>query len=296
MNYKQYLKLASNLDKTGQYKRSDYIFNLVLAQTQDDENPEANPEANDFVSRYVQNPSQFESPQDDEEDDDEDYTPHEIIHPTPVFFNADTNQPVMHEGKYLAALPYDQDLPEIRGKVKAMTGLENLTIVRIPVNILVVQWVRSESDIRKTQELEDALASGIEDIGDFGFLLMINENILDSEGKDLVFASESDAYGFGRVIAEHYKRSGREMEISVAPVAVSLMDAKEEGMSLPEMYADDEFIFVSNSSFKATEIPETMADLRTELFHLARMRTYTVDRLQKEKLGEYDFDVDYEED
>lgn len=268
MNYKDYLKLASNLDKAGQYKRSDYIFNLVLAQTQDDE------------ENY-----------DDEDDfEDDDNTPHEIIHPTPVFFNADTNQPVMHEGKYLAALPFDQDLPEIRGKVKAMTGLENLTIVRIPVNILIVEWVRSESDARRTQELEDALGSGIEHIGDFGFLLMINENILDVKGKDLVFASESDAYAFGRVIAEHYKRAGRELEISVAPVAVSLMDAQEEGMSLPEMYGDEEFIFVSNSSFKAVDIPETMSDLKDELFHLSMTRPYTADRLQREKLGEYDFD------
>lgn len=268
MNYKQYLKLASNSDKTGQYKRSDYIFNLVLAQTQDDKNSE----------KY--------------EDDDEDYTSHKIIHPTPVFFNADTNQPVMHEGKYLAALPHDQDLPEIRGKVKAMTGLENLTIVRIPVNILAVEFVYSDSDIRKYEELGDAVASGIEDIGDFGFLLKLNENILDVEGKDLVFASESDAYSFGRVIADHYKRAGREMEISVDPVAVSIMDAEKEGMSLSEMYANKEFIFVSNSSFKATEIPETMADLRTELFHLGRTSSYTVDRLQREKLGEYDYDVD----
>ena len=266
-------KFASAYEKNGNTKEANYYHNLFL---------------------------KFSNDESDDEFDDDDYDPEnppqELIRNVPVLFNADTNQPIIHEGKYLAALPNDQDLPEIRGKVKAMTGIENMTIVHIPVNILKVDYVHSDSDKKELDLMMDAFEAGVEDIGDFVYLLMLNENIVDVQGKDLVFSSESDAYAFGNVIANYYKSKGRDMEVSVAAVAVSVADAREAGMSMPEMYGDDEFIFVSNSSFQATKIPETIEDLRRELFIMAQSRGYTVERLQREKLGEYDYDVNWDDD
>jgi len=269
-------KFASMYEKHGDTTEANYFHNLFLKYSND------------------------ESSEDDDEFDDDDYDPENppqaLIRNVPVLFNADTNQPIIHEGKYLAALPNDQDLPEIRGKVKEMTGIENMTIVHIPVNILKVDYVHSASDIKELDLMQQAFEAGVEDVGDFVYLLMLNENIVDVEGKDLVFSSESDAYAYGNVIANYYKSRGRDMEVSVAAVAVSVADSREPGMSMPEMYGDEEFIFVSNSSFQATKIPETIEDLKRELFIMAQSRGYTVERLQREKLGEYDYDINWDID
>jgi hypothetical protein len=261
-------KIASIYEKNGDSKEANHYHNLFL---------------------------KFANEEDDDEFDDYDpeNPPQELIRQVPVLFNSDTNQPIVHEGKYLAALPNDQDLPEIRGKVRGMTGIENMTIVHIPVNVLKVQYVHSDTDIKELDLMMDAFEAGVEDIGDFVYLLMLNENIVDVEGKDLVFSSESDAYAYGGVIANYYKSRGRDMEVSVAAAAVSVADTREPGMSLTDLYGDEEFIFVSNSSFQATKIPETIEDLNRELTILSQMRGYTVDRLQREKLGDYDYDVDY---
>jgi len=267
-------KIASVYEKNGDMKEANQYHSLFLKYSNDES---------------LEN-------DDDIELSDPENPPQELIVQTPVFFNSDTNQPIIHEGKYLAALPYDQDLPEIRGKVREMTDIENMTIVRIPVNILRVNYVHSESDKKESDLMQQAFESGVEDIGDFVYLLMLNETILNIEGKDLVFSSETDAYDYGGVIANYYKSKGRDMEISVAAVAVSMADAREEGMSMPEMYDDEEFIFVSNSSFQATKIPETIQDLNREFDVLSQTRGYTVERLQREKLGEYDYDVDYEDE
>jgi len=267
-------KIASVYEKNGDMKEANQYHSLFLKYSNDES---------------LEN-------DDDIELSDPDNPPQHLIRETPVLFNSDTNQPIIHEGKYLAALPNDQDLPEIRGKVREMTGIENMTIVRIPVNILKVNYVHSDSDKKELDLMQEAFESGVEDIGDFVYLLMLNETILNIEGKDLVFSSETDAYDYGGVIANYYKSKGRDMEISVAAVAVSMADAREEGMSMPEMYDDEEFIFVSNSSFQATKIPETIEDLNREFYVLSQSREYTVDRLQREKLGDYDFDVDYDDE
>ena len=262
-------KIASVYEKNGHTKEANHYHNLFLKYS-NDENPD---EDDDIELSDPENP------------------PQELVRPTPVFFNSETNQPIIHQGKYLAAIQNDQDLPEIRGKVRAMTGIENMTLVRIPVNILKVEYVHSDSDNEELENMYSAFEAGIEDVGDFVYLLMINENILDIKGKDLVFSSESDAYAYGSVISDYYKTKGRDMEVSVAAVAVSVTDSREQGMSLPEMYGDEEFIFVSNSSFQVTKIPETIQDLNREFFVLSQTRGYTVDRLQREKLGDYDFDI-----
>ena len=261
-------KFASVHEKNGNTKEADYFHNLFLKFSND--------EIQDEDSDDAYNP---ENP------------PEYLVRPTPVFFNADTNQPIVHNGKYLAGFENDQDLPQIRGKVREMTGVENMTIVRIPVNILKVEYVQSDSDAETMENMYAAFEAGVEDIGDFVYLLMINENILDVGGKDLVFSSESDAYAFGNVIDNYYKSKGRDIEISVAAVAVSIADTKEQGMSMPEMYGDDVFLFVSNSSFQATKIPETMEDLKRELSFLSQSRGYTVERLQREKMGDYEYDL-----
>jgi hypothetical protein len=269
-------KFASIYEKNGDIKEANHYHNLFLKYSND------------------------ELPDEDFEDEadvyDSENPPPYLIRQMPIFFNADTNQPIIHNGKYLAGFENDQDLPQIRGKVRDMTGIENMTIVRIPVNILKVEYVQSDSDRQTMDEMQDAFAAGIEDVGDFVYLLMINENIFDVEGSDLVFSSESDAHAFGNVIADYMKSRGKDVDISVAKVAVSLADQIEAGMSMPEMYGDDEFIFVGNSSFKVTTIPETFQDLNRELSVLSQMRRYTVEKLQREKLGDYDYDVDYDED
>lgn len=264
-------KFASVYEQNGNTKEADYFHNLFLKFSADE----------------------------DLADEDDDYDPENppayLIRQMPIFFNADTNQPIIHNGKYLAGFENDQDLPQIRGKVRDMTGIENMTIVRIPVNILRVEYVQSDADIQTMNEMQDAFAAGIEDVGDFVYLLMINENIVDFQGTDLVFSSESDAYAFGAVIANYMNSTGENADISVAKVAVSLADTMtdsgEAGMSMPEMYGDDEFIFVGNSSFKVTTIPETIQDLNKELTVLSQMRRYTVERLQREKLGDYEYDL-----
>ena len=270
---KSFNKIASIYENLGNKEEANYYHNLFL---------------------------KFANDESEDEFDDDDYDPEnppkELIREVPVLFNSDNNQPIIHEGKYLAALPNDQDLPEIRGKVREMTGIENMTIVHIPVNILKVNYVHSDSDIKELDLMMDAFEAGVEDIGDFVYLLMINGNIVDVEGKDLVFSSESDAYAYGGVLSEYFKSKGRNVEISVAAVAVSVADSREQGMSMPEMYGDEEFIFISNSSFQATKIPETFEDLNRELTILSQMRGYTVDRLQREKLGDYDFDFNWDEE
>lgn len=260
-------KFASVYEKNGNTKEADYFHNLFLKFSADED-------------------------LDDEDDDyDPENPPQYLIRPTPVFFNADTNQPIMHNGKYLAAIENDQDLPQIRGKVKQMTGIENMTLVRIPVNILRVEYVQSDADAETMENMYAAFEAGVEDIGDFVYVLLVNEHTFDVQGSDLIFSSESDAYGFGKVIADYMKTRGKDIEISVAAVAVSIADEREAGMSMPELYGDDEFIFVSNSSFQATQIPETIEDLNRELFSLSQMRRYTVERLQREKLGDYEYDL-----
>lgn len=268
-------KFASIYEKNGDIKEANHYHNLFLKYSADDMPGE------DF---------------DDEEDDyDPENPPPYLIRQMPIFFNADTNQPIVHNGKYLAGFENDQDLPQIRGKVRDMTGIENMTIVRIPVNILKVEYVQSDADRQTMDEMQDAFAAGIEDVGDFVYLLMINENIVDFQGTDLVFSSESDAHAFGAVIANYMISTGENADISVAKVAVSIADtmtdAGEAGMSMPEMYGDDEFIFIGNSSFKVTTIPETIQDLNRELTVLSQMRRYTVERLQREKLGDYEYDL-----
>lgn len=263
-------KFASIYEKNGDIKEANHYHNLFLKYSNDELADQ------DF---------------EDEEEYDSENPPAYLIRQMPIFFNADTNQPIVHNGKYLAGFENDQDLPQIRGKVRDMTGIENMTIVRIPVNILKVEYVQSDSDRQTMDEMQDAFAAGIEDVGDFVYLLMINENIFDVEGTDLVFSSESDAYAFGNVIANYMKSRGKDIDISVAAVAVSLADQREAGMSMPEMYNDDEFIFVGNSSFKVTTIPETFQDLNRELTVLSQMRKYTVERLQREKLGDYEYDL-----
>ena len=263
-------KFASIYEKNGDIKEANHYHNLFLKYSNDELADE------DFEG---------------EEEYDSENPPAYLIRQMPIFFNADTNQPIVHNGKYLAGFENDQDLPQIRGKVRDMTGIENMTIVRIPVNILKVEYVQSDSDRQTMDEMQDAFAAGIEDVGDFVYLLMINENIFDVEGTDLVFSSESDAYAFGNVIANYMKSRGKDIDISVAAVAVSLADQREAGMSMPEMYDDNEFIFVGNSSFKVTTIPETFQDLNRELSVLSQMRKYTVERLQREKLGDYEYDL-----
>ena len=266
-------KFASMYEKNGDIKEANHYHNLFLKYSADD------------------------MPGEDFEDEEDDYDPENppayLIRQMPIFFNADTNQPIVHNGKYLAGFENDQDLPQIRGKVRDMTGIENMTIVRIPVNFLKVEYVQSDADRQTMDEMQDAFAAGIEDIGDFVFLLMINENIVDFQGTDLVFSSESDARAFGTVIANYMISTGENADISVAKVAVSIADtmtdAGEAGMSMPEMYGDDEFIFVGNSSFKVTTIPETIQDLNRELTVLSQMQKYTVERLQREKLGDYEY-------
>jgi len=262
-------KFASLHEKNGDMKEANYYHNLFLKFSNDE----------------------LSDDDDDIELSDPENPPQELTRSIPVFFNSETNQPIIHQGKYLAALQNDQDLPEIRGKVRAMTGIENMTLVRIPVNILKVEYVHSDSDNEELENMYSAFEAGIEDVGDFVYLLMLNENILDIKGKDLVFSSESDAYAYGSVISDYYKSKGRDIEVSVAAVALSVTDSREQGMSMPEMYGDEEFIFVSNSSFQVTKIPETIQDLNREFFVLSQTRGYTVDRLQREKLGDYDFDI-----
>lgn len=270
---KSFNKIASVYEKLGNKEEANYYHNLFLKFANDESEDEF-----------------------DDDDYDPENPPQELIREVPVLFNSDTNQPIIHEGKYLAALPNDQDLPEIRGKVRAMTGIENMTIVRIPVNILKVNYVHSDSDKKELDLMMEAFEAGVEDIGDFVYLLMLNENIVDVEGKDLVFSSESDAYAYGGVMSEYLKSKGKSVEVSVAAVAVSVADSREQGMSMPEMYGDEEFIFISNSSFQATKIPETFEDLNRELNVLTQMRGYTVDRLQREKLGDYEYGLYDDED
>jgi len=142
-------KFASVYEQNGNTKEADYFHNLFLKFSADDD-------LYDEVDDYdPENPPQY------------------LIRPTPVFFNADTNQPIMHNGKYLAAIENDQDLPQIRGKVKQMTGIENMTLVRIPVNILRVEYVQSDADAETMENMYAAFEAGVEDIGDFVFVLLV---------------------------------------------------------------------------------------------------------------------------
>jgi hypothetical protein len=191
-------KFASIYEKNGDIKEANHYHNLFLKYSNDELADE------DF---------------EDEEEYDSENPPAYLIRQMPIFFNADTNQPIVHNGKYLAGFENDQDLPQIRGKVRDMTGIENMTIVRIPVNILKVEYVQSDSDRQTMDEMQDAFAAGIEDVGDFVYLLMINENIFDVEGTDLVFSSESDAYAFGNVIANYMKSRGKDIDAACGQLA-----------------------------------------------------------------------------
>lgn len=267
-------KFASVYEQNGNTKEADYFHNLFLKFSADEDLDDL----------------------DDDYEDDENVESYQIVHPASVFFNADTNQPIIHNGKYLIAISsIDEDLPEVRGKVRAMTGVENITLVRIPIDLRKAQLVESDYDIQRSNDMYAAHQAGIENIGDFVFLLLLNDKIFNIEDIDLVFSSESDAYAYGELLQKYYESTGRQVEISVAKVAVSIADEEEPGMSMPEFFGDDEFIFLENSSFRIQDIPKTFRDLNDQLEVLAMSGRYTVERLQQEKLGNYDYFMDDEE-
>lgn len=266
-------KFASAYEKKGHTKEANYFHNLFL-KFSNDENVD----------------------EDEDYEDDENPESYQIVHPASVFFNADTNQPIIHNGKYLIAISsIDEDLPEVRGKVRAMTGVENITLVRIPIDLRKAQLVESDYDIQRSDDMYAAHQAGIESIGDFVYLLLLNDNILNTKDIDIVFSSESDAYAYGELFQKYFESIGRQVEISVAAVAVSIADEREPGMSMPELFGDEEFIFVENSSFRIQDIPKTFRDLNIQLEVLAMSGRYTVERLQQEKLGNYDYFMDDEE-
>ena len=90
-------KFASIYEKNGDIKEANHYHNLFLKYSND------------------------ELPDEDFEDEadvyDSENPPPYLIRQMPIFFNADTNQPIIHNGKYLAGFENDQDLPQIRGKI-----------------------------------------------------------------------------------------------------------------------------------------------------------------------------------
>lgn len=237
-----------------------------------------------------------ENLEDDEEFDDDDYDPSAYdamyTHPTRIFFNSQTNQPIIHEGKMLATFSSEDDYPELRGIVKAMTGVENITIVRIPADVRKIMNIQTEADERRMDKIHQGHVDNIEYYPDIIYLLLVGENTLNVDGNDIIFASREDAESFANVLRIYFESTNQDVDIAPAALSVSLADSPEEGMSLPELLGDDEFIFFENSELGVWDRPETIGDLESLMSYGNIAKKMTVERLQELHSGKEEWELD----
>ena len=66
-----------------------------------------------------------------------------------------------------------------------MTGVENITVVRIPVDIRNLIGVQAEADTRRLDKIHQGHVDGIEEYPDIVYILLIGETTLNYEEKDL---------------------------------------------------------------------------------------------------------------
>ena len=235
--------------------------------------------------------------EDDElDDDDYDYDSEEhrarFIHPTRIFFNSQTNLPIIYEGKMLATFSSEDDYPELRGKVKAMTGIENITIVRIPADVRNIISIQTEADERRMDKIHEGHVNNIEYYPDIIYLLLVGENTLNVDGKDIIFASREDAESFANILRIYFESINQDVDIAPAALSVSLADSPEEGMSLPELLGDEEFIFFENSEIGVWDRPETIGDLEHLMSWGNLSKKMTVERLQELHSGKEEWELD----
>lgn len=200
-----------------------------------------------------------------------------------------TGQPVTHNGKILATFVSDHDFGEIKQRAKELTGIDTLAIKQMPIDDFhSLQFIDTYAGERSMDMLSEAFKAGIPIVPDHVYIMMLGENLYHFGDKLVVFASESDAFAFGEVIKEAAARiRGIDLEVSTAKLSLYISDSQEPGMSLPEFVEGDQFIWLSDSSFQITEIPETIIELQEELQHSLIAHLYTVDRLQREHQGEF---------
>jgi hypothetical protein len=232
---------------------------------------------------------------DDEDLDDEEYVddPERFTLPSNIFFNSETNQPIIHEGKMLAALnSSDEDMPELRGKVREMTGVENITVVRIPADIRKLIGVQTEADTRRLDKIHQGHVDEIEQYPDIVYMLLIGDNTLNYEEKDILFGSGEDAESVATLLRNYFESKGRDVDIKPVGISISIADSLEEGLSLPELYEKDKFIYLENSEIGMWDRPETSGDLDSLLFHSSMMNTMNVERLQELHSGTPEWELD----
>ena len=238
---------------------------------------------------------------DDEDLDDEEYVddPARFTYPSNIFFNSETNQPIIHEGKMLSALnSSDEDMPELRGKVREMTGVENITVVRIPADIRKLIGVQTEADTRRLDKIHQGHVDQIEKYPDIVYMMLIGDNTLNYDEKDVIFGSQEDAESVATLLRNYLERQGIDKDIKPVGISISIADSPEEGLSLPELYEDDSFIYLENSELGIWDRPETSGDLDEVLFHSSMMSTMNVERLQELHSGteEWELDSAYDDD
>ena len=183
---------------------------------------------------------------DDEDLDDEEYVddPARFTYPSNIFFNSETNQPIIHEGKMLSALnSSDEDMPELRGKEREMTGVENITVVRIPADIRKLIGVQTEADTRRLDKIHQGHVDQIEKYPDIVYMMLIGDNTLNYDEKDVIFGSQEDAESVATLLRNYLERQGIDKDIKPVGISISIADSPEEGLSLPELYEDDSFIY-----------------------------------------------------
>jgi len=279
---KEYLselnRIIIALEEKGQYKlakKCNSVFMKLAAQ--DDENP---------IDQNLE----------DDEFDDSDYDPSAYdavyTHPVRIFFNSETNQPIMYEGKMIGTHGSEEDYPELRGKVKAMTGVENITVVKIPADLRNVITIQTDEDTRRLDKIHQAHVDGVEHYPDFVYLILVNENTFNVEDKDMIFASQEDAESIANILRIGFENSDRDVDITTVPVAVSIVDSREEGLSIPELYGDSEFCYLEPSDAGIWDRPETIGDLESLLFYCKMAKKMTVDKLQELHSGKEEWELD----
>jgi hypothetical protein len=219
-----------------------------------------------------------------EDEMDDEFEP--TLVPFNIFINKDNNQPIIMDGKYLAASNLN-DLPELRGKVKNLTGITNITVEKTPVPLTRVKFISTDSQMEKNELSDEAFKSNIELNPDVLYGIYFDKQPFMIKGVFVLFASESDAYHYGDMILEYYNNQGQEKSFIVVPFNVSLAGDSKNPM-LADYLKSRKFIFVSNSAFQFNELPETQNDLLNNLSYFSIGNITDIDTYLDEQSGKYD--------
>jgi len=122
--------------------------------------------------------------------------------------------------------------------------------------------------------------------------LLFGDNSLNHDEKDIIFGSKEDVESVATLLRNYLERQGIDRDIKPIGISISIADSPEEGLSVPELYEDDSFIYLENSELGIWDRPETSGDLNSLLFDSSMMNTMNVERLQELHSGTEEWELD----